>query len=88
MAKIRFKTKPLINFYLACVRELINAHPENLSSVLKHTVYNELSNSRNPNNLPMIVVIFQTQPEESATLLADIILELLCNRDDYLRSIR
>lgn len=88
LAKIRLKTKALINFYLTCIRELINAHPENLSTILKHTIYNELSTSRNPNNMAMISVMFQAHPEQSATLLADVFLELLLNRDDYHRPLR
>lgn len=88
LAKIRLKTKALINFYLTCIRELINAHPDNLSTILKHTIYNELSTSRNPNNMAMIGVMFQVYPEQSATLLADVFLELLLNRDDYLRPLR
>ncbi|KAK6637842.1 hypothetical protein RUM44_008264 [Polyplax serrata] len=88
LAKIRLKTKALINFYLMCIKELINAHPDNLSTLLKHTIYNELSTSRNPNNMAMIGVMFQVQSELSATLLADVFLELLLNRDDYHRPLR
>ena len=88
LAKIRLKTKALINFYLMCIKELINAHPDNLSTLLKHTIYNELSTSRNPNNMAMIGVMFQVHSELSATLLADVFLELLLNRDDYHRPLR
>lgn len=88
LAKIRLKTKALINFYLMCIKELINAHPDNLATLLKHTIYNELSTSRNPNNMAMIGVMFQVHSELSATLLADVFLELLINRDDYHRPLR
>lgn len=88
LVKIRLKTKALINLYLTCIRELISAHPENLATVLKHTIYNELSTARNPNNMAMLAVMFQVKPDDSAGLLADIFLELLLNREDYLRPLR
>lgn len=85
---MRLKTKPVLNLYLNGVKELIGLHSENLLTILKHTIYNELSNVRNPNNMPMLAAIFQTSPEQSAKLLADIFLELLMNREDYLRPLR
>lgn len=88
LVKMRLKTKAVINLYLNGVKELIGLHAENLSTMLKHTIYNELSNARNPNNMPMIAVMFQTSPEQSAKLLAEIFQDLLMSRDDYLRPLR
>lgn len=88
LIKIRLKTKPLISHYLLCIRELLEQHPDNLSTVLKHTVYNELSNSRNPNNMGLLGAIFQHSPEPAAKLLAEVFQDVLNNRDDYLRAIR
>uniref|UniRef100_A0A1B6EU77 Uncharacterized protein n=1 Tax=Cuerna arida TaxID=1464854 RepID=A0A1B6EU77_9HEMI len=88
LVKIRLKSKAVVNYYLACIRELITAHSDNLATVLKHTIYNELSQSRNPNNLAMLSVMFQYEPDAAATILADIFQELLMNRDDYLRPLR
>lgn len=88
LVKVRLKSKAVISYYLSCILELITAHPDNLSTVLKHTIYNELSQSRNPNNLSMLAVMFQYNPETAATILADIFQELLLNRDDYLRPLR
>ncbi|XP_019614901.1 PREDICTED: integrator complex subunit 1-like [Branchiostoma belcheri] len=88
LIRVRLKTKPLINHYNSCMRELLNAHPENLSLVLKHTIYNELSNSRNPNNMSLLAVLFQHSPEEAAKYLAVVFQELLTNREDYLRAVR
>lgn len=88
LVKMRLKTKAVINLYLNGVKELIGLHPENLSTILKHTIYNELSNARNPNNMPMLAVMFQTSPEASAKLLAEIFQDLLLNREDYLRPLR
>ncbi|XP_021917589.1 integrator complex subunit 1 [Zootermopsis nevadensis] len=88
LVKIRLKTKALINLYLSCIRELITAHPDNLATVLKHTIYNELSTARNPNNMAMISVMFQSAPDSAATFLAEIFQDLLMNREDYLRPIR
>ncbi|XP_066292608.1 integrator complex subunit 1-like [Branchiostoma lanceolatum] len=88
LIRVRLKTKPLINHYNSCMRELLNAHSENLSLVLKHTIYNELSNSRNPNNMSLLAVLFQHSPEEAAKFLAVVFQELLTNREDYLRAVR
>jgi len=60
------------------VRELINAHPDNLATVLKHTIYNELSTARNPNNMAMISLMFQSAPDVAATLLAEIFQVCCC----------
>lgn len=38
--------------------------------VLTHTIYNELSTSRNPNNMSLIGIVFQTQPEAAARVNA------------------
>lgn len=88
LVKMRLKTKAVINMYLNGVKELIGLHPENLATMLKHTIYNELSNARNPNNMPMLAIMFQTLPEQAAKLLAEIFQELLMNREDYLRPLR
>ncbi|CAL1270879.1 unnamed protein product [Larinioides sclopetarius] len=88
LVKIRIKAKPIINHYLQCMKELIGQHPENLSSLLKHAIYNELSNSRNPNNMQLLAIIFQHSPDRAATVLAEVFLDLLCNKDDYLRALR
>ncbi|XP_072761874.1 integrator complex subunit 1 [Anoplolepis gracilipes] len=88
LVKMRLKTKAVINLYLNGVKELIGLHPENLATILKHTIYNELSNARNPNNMPMLAIMFQTLPEQAAKLLAEIFQDLLMNREDYLRPLR
>ncbi|KAL1458544.1 hypothetical protein WDU94_008682 [Cyamophila willieti] len=88
LVKIRFKPKVLGGFYVTCIRELIAAHDENLSTVLKHTIYNELSASRNPNNIQVLSVMFQMESEKTAQVLADNVVELLLNRDDYHRPLR
>ena len=48
------------------LRELMGQHTENLRMVLTHTIYNELSTSRNPNNMSLIGVVFQSRPESAA----------------------
>ncbi|XP_072029946.1 integrator complex subunit 1-like isoform X2 [Amphiura filiformis] len=88
LIRVRLKTKPLINHYLLSMRELLNQHTENLNTVLKHTIYNELSNARNPNNMALLAAIFQHSPETAAKYLAVVFQELLMNRDDYLRAVR
>jgi hypothetical protein len=78
-------TDPMNGVYRRCVlslccvvRELINAHPDNLATVLKHTIYNELSTARNPNNMAMISLMFQSAPDVAATLLAEIFQGCFC----------
>lgn len=87
LVKMRVKGK-VINLYINGVREMIGLHPENLSTIMKHTIYNELSTSRNSNNMPVLGVMFQSTPDSSAKLLAEIFQDLLMNRDDYLRPLR
>ncbi|XP_064630438.1 integrator complex subunit 1-like isoform X2 [Lineus longissimus] len=88
LIKIRLKTKPLINQYMASIRELLSQHSDNTRTLLTHIVYNELSTARNPNNMSLIAVILQHSPESSARLLAEIFQDFLCNKDDYLRALR
>ena len=85
--KPRLKNKQT-HILLTCLRDLCAAHPENLSTILKHTIFNELSNSRNPNNMAMLGVMFQVNPEKAAGALAGVFLELLLQKDCYLRALR
>ncbi|XP_050313289.1 integrator complex subunit 1 isoform X2 [Anthonomus grandis grandis] len=88
LSKLRLKNKPMVNYFNNCLREMVVSFPENLYPLLKYTVYNELSNARNPNNLIVVGALFQVKPDHAADALADICLELLLNKDDYLRSLR
>ena len=49
-----------------CFRELLSHHSENLRTLMTHTVLNELSSSRNPNNMTLIAIMFQHAPDKSA----------------------
>ncbi|KAH7957411.1 hypothetical protein HPB52_018572 [Rhipicephalus sanguineus] len=64
LIRIRLKTKPVVNHFMQCVKELLGQHVDNLSTVLKHCIYNELSNSRNPNNMQLLSVIFSTRQKK------------------------
>ncbi|XP_076072548.1 integrator complex subunit 1-like isoform X1 [Mytilus galloprovincialis] len=88
LIKMRMKTKPLLNHFLACLKEVLSQHPENLRMIMTHTIYNELSNSRNPNNMALITVLFQNSQDQAARILAEIFQDLLANKDDYLRAVR
>ncbi|XP_059480068.1 integrator complex subunit 1 [Neocloeon triangulifer] len=88
LVKMRPKSKAILNLYLSGIRELIAANGDNLGLVLKLTIYNELSNSRNTNNMSVIAVVFQTYPEQAAVMLAEVFHELLMNREDYLKPLR
>uniref|UniRef100_A0A1A9UJ01 Uncharacterized protein n=1 Tax=Glossina austeni TaxID=7395 RepID=A0A1A9UJ01_GLOAU len=88
LVKMRLKAKPLINFYMSCIKEIIHLEPGILSVILKFVVQNELSNTRNPNNMGMLATMFQTAPDDSAKHLAEIYKEFLLQRDDCLRTLR
>ena len=57
---------PYSSSCLPSSRELLSQHKENLPTVLKHVIYNELSNARNPNNMALLGALFQHSPEQSA----------------------
>ncbi|XP_048516871.1 integrator complex subunit 1 isoform X3 [Dendroctonus ponderosae] len=88
LSKLRLKNKPMVNYFNNCLREMVLSFQENLYPLLKYTIYNELSNARNPNNLIVVGALFQVKPDHAADALADICLELLLNKEDYLRSLR
>ncbi|KAA0203656.1 hypothetical protein HAZT_HAZT006049 [Hyalella azteca] len=86
--RFRIKHKPLLNQYMSCLKELLAAHPDNIQTAIKNTIYNELSNARNPSNMPILSVIFQFAPEHSAITLAEEFQELFCNKEDFHRALR
>ncbi|XP_070617467.1 integrator complex subunit 1 isoform X1 [Erythrolamprus reginae] len=88
LIKIRLKPKVLLNHYMLCVRELLNVHRDNLGTVVKSVVFNELSNARNPNNMQILYTVLQHSPELAPKLLAMVFQDLLTNKDDYLRASR
>ena len=86
--RFRIKHKPLLNQYLACIKELLSAHSDNIQTAIKNTMYNELSQSRNPSNMSILSVIFQYAPEHSAITLAEEFQELFFNKEDFHRALR
>ena len=56
--------------FFQCIRELCSAHKENMPTLLKHTVFNELSNARNTNNMAILQVMFNIDKEVAPTSLA------------------
>ena len=102
--KLRFKNKPNINLYLACIKELANANREvNLPTLIKLTIFNELSNARNPNNMQMLNVLFgcnqqipsggtpsqiSSSNDLAAMSLAAVFVDLLLQKECYLRALR
>ena len=106
LTKLRLKSKPNINLFLTCIKDLATAHSSNLATLLKHTIFNELSNARNTNNMAMLGVMFQVvicfpqdlfktskifvqaAPDKAAGALASVFLELLMQKDCYLRALR
>ncbi|XP_055613297.1 integrator complex subunit 1 [Uranotaenia lowii] len=88
LVRMRLKTKPLINIFMICLKEMLNSQAEILTIMLKYVIQNELSNARNPNNMGMLATMFQAKPKESATHLAEIYQECLLQREDVLRTLR
>lgn len=91
LLKMRLKTKPLINIYMNCLKDLITLQPNILQMMMKSVVQQELMilyNARNPNNMGILATIFQSKPEAAATNLAEIYQEFLLLRDDCLKSLR
>ncbi|XP_067629113.1 integrator complex subunit 1 isoform X2 [Eurosta solidaginis] len=88
LVKIRLKTKPSLNFFMLCIKDMITQHPNVLRLILKLVVQNELSNTRNPNNMGMLATMFQTSAEQSSHYLAEIYKEFLLQREDCLRTLR
>ncbi|XP_077474311.1 integrator complex subunit 1 isoform X2 [Stigmatopora argus] len=88
LIKIRLKPKVLLNHYMLCVRELLNAHRDNLATMVKLVIFNELSNARNPNNMQVLHTLLQHSPEQAPKFLAMVFQDLLTNKDDYLRASR
>ncbi|XP_062999601.1 integrator complex subunit 1 [Elgaria multicarinata webbii] len=88
LIKIRVKPKVLLNHYMLCIRELLNAHRDNLGTVVKSVIFNELSNARNPNNMQILYTVLQHSPELAPKFLAMVFQDLLTNKDDYLRASR
>lgn len=74
LSKLRLKNKPMVNYFNNCLREMVVSFQENLYPLLKYTIYNELSNARNPNNLIVVGALFQVKPDHAADALADICL--------------
>nr|CAB3256291.1 integrator complex subunit 1 [Phallusia mammillata] len=88
LTKMRLKSKPLLNFYLICLKELIDAHPDNLKTMFSYVLYNELSNARHPGNMAVVVSTLQNFPEIGAKTLASVSQDLLLQQEDYLRAVR
>ncbi|ERE74826.1 integrator complex subunit 1 [Cricetulus griseus] len=88
LIKIRLKPKVLLNHYMLCIRELLNAHKDNLGTTIKFVIFNELSNARNPNNMQILYTVLQHSSELAPKFLAMVFQDLLTNKDDYLRASR
>jgi integrator complex subunit 1 len=70
--------------------ELLEQQPGQLSILLRDLIFNELSQQqlRGLNNLPGLGILTQHWPERTAAFLADISVEWLLKREDYLRALR
>ncbi|XP_072273856.1 integrator complex subunit 1 [Pyxicephalus adspersus] len=88
LIKIRLKPKVLLNHYMLAVRELLNAHRDNLGTMVKFVIFNELSNARNPNNMQILYTVLQHSSELAPKFLAMVFQDLLTNKEDYLRASR
>ena len=66
---------------------MVRGDAANLRNVLDQIVYNELSLQKNPTNYTVLGAIFSAF-SEARTALADIFIELLQRREDFLPSLR
>lgn len=88
LSSFDFQSKPLLQTYLTCFKELVEQQADQLPLIVRLLIFNELSPSRGPNNMAVLAVLVQPWPDRAATILADVFMELLLNRDDYLRALR
>ncbi|XP_052744112.1 integrator complex subunit 1 isoform X2 [Bicyclus anynana] len=88
LARLRLKTKPLQAAYQNCLREMVSESPALLRSVVTHTIYNELSNVRSPNNMAVLAALISAQPQLVPAAMADTYQELVVRTEDYLRPLR
>lgn len=88
LTKIRLKSKPFINHFITCLRELLNQTTGTFDMVLRTVLSNELSQIRHMNNFQIISVIFQHDANQATIVLAQILLSYIFQRDDYLRVLR
>ncbi|XP_065331836.1 integrator complex subunit 1 [Cloeon dipterum] len=88
IVKLKCKSKPILNCFLMCIRELIAAYAGNLGLLLKLVVYNELSSTRNQNNMQVLSTIFSINQDQSSGMLAEVFHELLIHKEDYLKAMR
>lgn len=59
-----------------------------MPTLLKHTVFNELSNARNTNNMNILQVMFNYDKEVAPASLAGVFIDLLMMKECYLRALR
>lgn len=88
LARMRLKTKPLQAAYQACLRDMVADSPALLRSVVTHTIYNELSNVRSPNNMAVLAALIHAQPHLVPAAMADTYQELVVRTEDFLRPLR
>ncbi|GBP49811.1 Integrator complex subunit 1 [Eumeta japonica] len=88
LARMRLKTKPLLGAYISCLREAVADGGALLRPVVTHTVYNELSNVRSPNNMAVLAALMHAQPQAVPHAMADTYHELLLRPEEYLRPLR
>ncbi|CAG5004493.1 unnamed protein product [Parnassius apollo] len=68
--------------------EMVSESPALLRSVVTHTIYNELSNARSPNNMAVLAALIHAQPQLVPAAIAETYQELLFRAEDYLRPMR
>ena len=88
LSQLRIKSKPLVNFYCQCLKELLSLHASNMEHVLRSVVSNELSANRNPLNMQLIVAVIQYDGEKAAIVLAHVFQELIVQPEDCLKQLR
>ncbi|CAG2123276.1 unnamed protein product, partial [Medioppia subpectinata] len=71
LVKMRLKTKPLINHFITCVKEMLTQNEDTFRLVLRTVLYNEVSPTRSLNNIQLISIMFQHSPDRATRVLAE-----------------
>lgn len=87
LVRMRLKTKPLMNHFMICIKELLGQSDDNLVIVMKNAMSNEFSQARGLNNMQLLSTMFQFSSSKATKYLASLIHEFLA-KEDCLRQVR
>ncbi|KAF7489692.1 Integrator complex subunit 1 [Sarcoptes scabiei] len=86
--KMRLKSKPFINHFILCFKELLNQKNDTFEVVMKILLTNENSGIKNMNNIHLLSIMFQINPQDATILMAKFFFSMICLKDDQLKMLR